>query len=474
MNKSKDVSTTQPAAASVTKIATILVIGMMAPMLDTTMTNIGLNTILKDLNATVNTIQWVTTAYVLALGLAVPLAGWLVNQISGRLLAELSLVVFLVGSVMSGMADNLALLMVGRIIQGAAAGILVPLTTTLSIRAANGQGLGQLMATVGLPIVFAPILGPTIGGALIKFLNWHWLFYINIPLVLISLALDVIYLPPFKPIAKVKSKFDFVGFGLLVGLFAGLVIGVTNFSTDDVFGKVSVLLPGFIGLDCLLGYIIYAFRRPDRALVPLKLFQTANFSASTGLLFLSGLLVNGAMFALPLFLQNIRGLSVIDTGMYLIALGAGMLITRTQVGKLTDRYGAKWIVVISLLFAALTTVPFAYFTQGTPTWLILLMLFLMGLSRSGITIPVMSDSYQGIDRGLIAEATVATRMAQNIGGSVATAILAAVIASYQGSNVATLAMLHTAYWHTFLWISGGTLLGIIPALFLSSKKGEVA
>ncbi|WP_225419812.1 DHA2 family efflux MFS transporter permease subunit [Levilactobacillus cerevisiae] len=466
--------TGQQPKVSVTQMALILVLGLMAPMLDTTMTNIGLNTILKDLDATVNTVQWVTTAYVLALGLAVPLAGWLVNQMSGRLLTELSLIVFLIGSVMSGLADSLTFLLIGRIIQGAAAGIIVPLVTTLGIRAAGGQGLGQLMSVVGLPIVFAPILGPTIGGALIKFLNWHWLFYINIPLVLIALILDVVFLPAFEPTAGQRKPFDFVGFLLLVGLFSGLVIGVTNFSTDDVFGKFTVLLPVFIGLDCLLGYIVYAFKQPTRALVPLKLFRTPNFSASTALLFLSGLLVNGAMFALPLFLQNIRGLSVIDTGLYLIALGAGMLVTRTQAGKLTDQYGAKWVVIISLLFAAITTVPFAYFDKGTPTWLILVMLFLMGLSRSGITIPVMSDSYTGIDHGLIAEATVATRMAQNIGGSVATAVLAAVIASYEGNNLATTAMLHTAYFHTFMWISIGTLVGVLPAFFLSSKSQEAA
>lgn len=459
---------------SVTQMALILVLGLMAPMLDTTMTNIGLNTILKDLDATVNTVQWVTTAYVLALGLAVPIAGWLVNQISGRLLMEISLIAFLLGSVMSGMATSLTWLLIGRIVQGAAAGIIVPLVTTLGIRAAGGQGLGQLMSVVGLPIVFAPILGPTIGGALIKFLNWHWLFYINIPLVLVALILDRVFLPPFKPTTSQHKPFDLVGFLLLVGLFSGLVVGVTEFSTDDVFGKFSVLLPVFIGLDALLGYIVYAFKRPQRALVPLKLFQTPNFSASTALLFLSGLLVNGAMFALPLFLQNIRGLSVINTGIYLIALGAGMLVTRTQAGKLTDQYGAKWVVIISLIFAVITTIPFAYFTKGTPTWLIIGMLFLMGLSRSGITIPVMSDSYTGIDHGLIAEATVATRMAQNIGGSVATAVLAAVIASYEGNNVATMAMLHTAYFHTFIWISVGTLIGLIPAFFLSSKRQEVA
>jgi len=475
MNKTKKtIAPEQSGGQMDMRAAFIMVLAMMAPMLDTTMTNIGINTILKDLNATVNTIQWVTSAYVLALGLAVPLAGWLVNQLSGKRLMEIAQIAFLLGSIASGVANNVPTLLIGRIVQGAAAGIIIPLATTLMIRMSQGQNLGHLMSVVGLPIVFAPILGPTVGGALIKFWSWHWLFYINIPVVVLALILVNHYLPKFEPHQAERKPFDMLGFLLIVGLFSGLIVAVTNFSQDDVFGKLSVLAPGLLSLDCLLGYVVYATKAPDRALLPLKLFRNSHFSASAILLFMSGLMVNGAMFALPLFLQNVRHLSVIMTGVYLIALGAGMLVTRTQVGKITDTYGAKWVVIISLVMAVLTTIPFAYFTKGTPEWLVLLMLFLMGLSRSGVTIPIMSDSYTGLDPKLIPEATVTTRMAQNIGGSIATAILAAVIASYEGNNIATAAMMNTAFYHTFIWIAVGTAVAVIPALFLSVKTKEVA
>lgn len=457
--------------SSVIKTALILVLGAMAPMLDTTMTNIGINTILKDLDSTVNIMQWITTAYVLALGLTVPLAGWLINRMSGKMLMELSLLLFLIGSIISGMATDVSALLIGRIIQGAAAGVIVTSLTTLMVKATEGHGLGKLMAIVGLPIVFAPILGPTVGGALIKFLNWHWLFYINIPVIVIALLFTFLGLPTFKP-TKSNRSFDFIGFALLTGLFAGIVIGVTNYSTDNVFGKMDVLLPVFLSIDCLVLYIIYGFKRPAKALIPLSLFDSSYFSASTALLFLSGLMVNGVMFVLPLYLQNIRHLSVIWSGIYLIALGAGMLVTRSQVGSLTDKHGAKWIVIISLLFAVLTTLPFAFFTDKTSNWIVITMLFLMGLSRSGIVIPVMTDTYTGMDQKLVAEATVATRMAQNIGGSVATAVLATVIQSYVGSNVATTAMMNNAYSHAFIWTAVGTIVGLIPALFLSARSGK--
>ncbi|MFX3618656.1 MAG: DHA2 family efflux MFS transporter permease subunit [Sporolactobacillus sp.] len=460
-------------SSSVIKTALILVLGAMAPMLDTTMTNIGINTILKDLGSTVNTMQWITTAYVLALGLTVPLAGWLINRMSGKRLMELSLLFFLIGSIISGMATDVPALLIGRIVQGAAAGVIITSLTTLMVKATEGHALGKLMAIVGLPIVFAPILGPTVGGALIKFLNWHWLFYINIPVIVIALLFTFFGLPTFEP-TKSNRSFDFIGFALLTGLFAGIVIGVTNYSTDNVFGKMDVLLPVFLSIDCLVLYIIYGFKRPAKALIPLSLFDSSYFSASAALLFLSGLMVNGVMFVLPLYLQNIRHLSVIWSGIYLIALGAGMLVTRTQVGSLTDKHGAKWITIISLMFAVLTTLPFAFFTDKTANWIVIAMLFLMGLSRSGITIPVMTDTYTGMDQKLVAEATVATRMAQNIGGSVATAVLATIIQSYVGSNVATTAMMNNAYSHAFIWTAVGTIIGLIPALFLSARSGKEA
>ncbi len=470
MNETIAEKTNEP---SLTKIGIVLVLGAIVPMLDTTMTNVGINTILKDLSSTVNTMQWVATAYVLALGLAVPLAGWLLDQVSGKWLQEISLIVFLVGSLVSATATAIPALIIGRIIQGAGAGVIITGMSALAIRAAHGQNLGKLMSVVGLPIVFAPILGPTVGGALIKYLNWHWLFYINVPFVIIALIATSMILPKFTPITK-GHQFDFPGFILIAGTFSGIVIGITNYSANNIFGQLSVLLPVFLGIDCLLAYIIYAFKWPNRALVPLKLFSNAHFSASTTLLFLSGLMVNGVMFVLPLYLQNTRHLSVIWVGFYLISQGAGMLVTRTLAGTLTDKYGAKWVVIISMIGAAITTLPFVFFTAKTSKWLVLTVLFLMGLTRSGITIPVMSDAYTGLNPKLIPQATVVTRMAQNIGGSIATAVLAGVIQSIIGNNVAATSTMPGSYQTAFTWTSIGTLLGVIPAVFLSNRLGKKA
>lgn len=464
-------TTTEVNQSSFIKIALILVIGALAPMLDTTMTNVAINTIMHDLNSTVDHVQWVTTSYILALGIVVPITGWASEHFSGKTLYISGLVAFVLGSIVSGLATSINLLIMGRIIQGAAAGMIVPLVTTLIVKAAGGHNLGSLMAIVSLPAVLAPILGPTIGGFIIKVLDWHWIFYINIPLGLLSLGLLIWLMPRFTP-APSKKPLDIPSVGLIGGAFTALILGITKLSTSGTLTATNVYVPLLIGVALLAGYCVYALLRPNHALVSLKLFTYQSFSASSILLVLSGLIVNGAMFLLPLFLQNIRGLSVIWSGIYLIAQGLGLLITRSQIGKLTDRIGARWVVLAAIGIALIGTLPFAYFNASTPTWLILIVLFIRGIAQGGLTIPIMSDAYTGVPANLVSEATTASRMLQNIGGAFGTALLATAIQSQLNNTTMTLAHLNSAYQGAFMLTVVVTVIAAIPAWFLSHQASH--
>lgn len=451
---------------NIIQIALFLVIGAIAPLLDTTMTNVALDTIMKSLAVSVNAVQWVTTSYVLALGIAVPVAGWATNWFDGKTLYLSALVVFLLGSIVSSWATTLSVLVIGRIIQGAAAGIVVPLITTLIVQVAGSQGLGKLMAVVGMPAVLIPILGPTVGGYLIEVGNWHWIFLINIPIVVISLMLLGWKMPNF-PAPKKGKHLDFPSLVLLAGLFTAAIIGITRFSTGDNFTSVKVLSPLLIAVALLIGYVVYAYCLPQKALVSLQLFKSPTFDASAIILMLSGIAVNGAMFLLPLYLQNSRGLSVVWSGTYLIAQGLGLLVSRSQIGKLTDNIGARWVVLGAIVIAIVGTLPFVFFTAKTASWLILLVLFIRGIGQGGLTIPVMADSYTGLPKQLVAEATTATRMLQNIGGAMGTAVLATIIQHELPSLGQT-----AAYQTAFMWSVGFIAITAIPAWFLSHGKHQ--
>lgn len=466
MQFSNNTQTVSKTHSSVVKIAIILVLGAIAPMLDTTMTNVAINTIMKELHSSVNMVQWVTTSYILALGIAVPVAGWLVDHFSGKKIYLTALLVFLIGSIVSGISTDINMLIVGRIIQGAGAGVIISIITTLVVRATGPQGLGSIMAIVGLPAVLAPILGPTFGGFIIKSLNWHWIFYVNIPVVLASLGLLYFMMPEFKPLGG-KKTFDWISLLLLGGMFTSLILGITKLSTTGKFTNINVFGPILLGIVLLIGYVVYAKLFPKKALVSLKLFRFPSFTASSILLLMSGLTVNGAMFILPLYLQNIRGLSVVISGVYLIAQGVGLLIARSQIGKLTDRIGARWVVLVSILIAVIGTLPFAFFNAKTATWIILLTLFVRGIAQGGMTIPIMSDAYSGVPAELVSEATTASRMLQNIGGAFGTALLATWIQTQLNGQMITPERLNSAYQGAFGVTVIVTILAVIPAWLLS-------
>ncbi|MFC6323903.1 DHA2 family efflux MFS transporter permease subunit [Companilactobacillus baiquanensis] len=452
--------------SSIIKTAIILVLGALAPMLDTTMTNVAINTIMKDLHSSVNLVQWITTSYILALGIVVPIAGWAVDHFSGKKIYLIALSVFLIGSIISGISNSIGILIIGRVIQGTGAGIIISIISTLVVRDAGSQGLGSIMAIIGLPAVLAPILGPTFGGFIIKTLNWHWIFYINIPIALASIILIFFMMPKFDPNVA-KRNFDWASIIFLGGAFTSLILGITRLSTNGKFTHLNVLGPIILGIVLLISYVIYAKIFPKKALVSLKLFKFPSFTASSILLLLSGLTVNGAMFILPLYLQNIRGLTVIMSGIYLISQGLGLLIARSQIGKLTDQIGARWVVLGSIIIAVIGTLPFAFFNAQTSDWAILITLFIRGIAQGGMTIPVMSDAYTGLPTELISEATTASRMMQNIGGAFGTALLATWIQTQLNGEILTPAHLNSAYQGAFVVTVIMTVLAVIPAWFLS-------
>ena len=442
-------------------IALILVLGGIAPMLDSTMTNVAVNTIMKDFATGVGGIQWISTGYVLALGITVPIVGWAIEWFDGKKLYLYGLLLFLIGSMIAAISSSIGILILGRVIQGVGSGIIIPLLTTLIVRSAGAENLGSVMSIVSIPTVLAPILGPTFGGFIVKSLDWRWIFYINVPIVIFSALLIIFALPNFES-NKNGKKLDMPSIVFLGGSFTSFILGISN----------KAILPLVISVILMVGYVVYALLKSDRALVSLKLFTIKNFSASTILLLMSGLTVNGVMFLLPLYLQNIRGLSVVWSGIYLISQGVGLLISRSLVGKLTDKLGARIVVQVSVLIGLIGTLPFTLFTATTSSIWIILTLFVRGIAQGGLTIPVMSDSYINVPKELISEATTATRMLQSIGGAIGTAILAAVIQHTIGSQTPTQDLLLTSYHNAFIFTVISLVLALIPSLFLTNNRNK--
>ncbi len=454
----------------VLKISIIMVIGALAPLLDSTMINVAIKTIAGDMKSTVAIIQWVITGYVLSMAIAIPISGWAINRFGGKRVYIFSLLIFLVGSVLSSLSWNIDSLITFRLLQGFGAGLMIPTLQTVIIQACGGRNIGSIMSIVSMPALLGPILGPVLGGIIINSLSWRWIFYVNIPICIVALFMAWRGLPTDEP-SNSKQRLDIIGILLLSPAFALIIYGVSKISSHGGLSNSEVFVPMVIGFLMMVAFIFYSLRRKISPVLDLHLFKSRNFSVSIILLFVSGIATNGAMLLLPLYYQQVRGETALLAGLWLIPQGIGMLLTRGWLGRLTDRIGARTIVIVSLLVTTIGTLPFAFASSDTNQLVLAAAQLIRGAGLSGLLIPIMTSAYVGLSRDQIPDASIATRIFQTIGGAFGSAILATILANQllirHVSNAVTVS---SAYDVAFWWSIGFTVVAIIPALLLPQRK----
>ncbi len=471
INMNEKASKLEPIPKSIMNAAWILVLGAIMPLLDSTMVNIAIKHLSNDFSIGLDLIQWVITGYVLAMAISVPLVGSMVQRFNGKWLMISANSLFLATSIAAGFSWNIHSLIIFRVVQGISAGFIMTLVTTLTVEVAGRERMGRLMSTVGLPMVLGPILGPVIGAVIVQFLSWRYIFFVNVPIGILAITLMVLKLPNFTP-ANIKAKFDFIGIILLGAASAALIYGITKAAKSASFNNGTTIAFIAVGFAILAIYMIYAAIKKEQANLPLHLFKLKNFSAVMVGLFLAGIATNGPMLLLPLFFQNIKGFSVLNAGLILIPQGIGMLVARPLIGKLTDKLGARNVVLASLALAIIGTTPFVFFNEASSLIVVSVVLFIRGIGIGGVTIPMMTDAYTGMVKQEIAQASVGTRLVQNIGGAFGSAVLATVVSLSIQGKTPTIPLMTTAYHDGFMLALVLSLVLLLPSLFLTNKKAR--
>lgn len=471
MSKNEKAPELEPIPKSVMNIAWILVLGAIMPLLDSTMVNIAIKHLSNDFSIGLDLIQWVITGYVLSMAISVPLVGWTVQRFNGKWLMTGANIVFLAASIASGFSWNINSLIIFRVVQGFSAGFIMTLVTTLCVEIAGRDRMGRMMSTVGLPMILGPILGPVIGAVIVQFMSWRYIFFVNVPIGIIAIVLMILKLPDFTPVNN-KAKFDFIGIILLGASSAALIYGITKAAKNATFNNSTTIGYVVAGAAILVIYMIYAAIRKEQAILPLHLFKMKNFSAVMAGLFLAGIATNGPMLLLPLLFQNIKGFSVLNTGLILTPQGIGMLVARPLIGRLTDKLGARNVVLVSLVLTIAGTIPFVFFGEASSLIIVSIVLFVRGMGVGGITIPMMTDAYTGMVKQEIAQASVGTRLMQNIGGAFGSAVLATVVSLSIQGKAPTISLMTTAYHDGFMLALVLSLVLLIPVLFLTNKKSK--
>ena len=337
----------QPEAARASpqlwRISSVAVLGSFLAQMDATVVNVSLSSLALELHATVSSIQWVTSGYLLALALTLPLSGWLVDRVGAKALYLWCFSAFTLTSMLCGLAWSANSLVGFRILQGMSGGLLAPMAQLLMARAA-GDKMARIFGLAAMPILLAPLLGPVIAGALLHFASWRWLFLVNLPFGLLALMLAALFLPHDRHERRPRSL-DLIGLCLLSPGVVLFLYGSER-ATDPV-GLAALALSALL----FIVFFRWATRKTDAAIIDLRLFKDDIFSAAVVTQFLAQGVSFAGQMLVPVFLTRAGGLSPSETGLLLAAQGLGMMVSFPLVGPLVERLGNRHVAVGGALTA---------------------------------------------------------------------------------------------------------------------------
>jgi EmrB/QacA subfamily drug resistance transporter len=469
-------------------LAAVVVLGAIMTILDATIVNVALPTLGRDFETSIATIQWVPTIYLLAFASVIPLTGWASERFGAKRLWLASLSLFMLGSLLAGLSWSIGALIVFRVVQGLGGGMIIPLGQAMLAQAAGPQRMGRVMSIVGVPMLLGPIFGPVVGGAIVGAASWRWIFFINLPVGAVALALAVRLLPSIPP--RPHERLDALGLGLLSGGIAIFIYGLAQTGSHGTVTDVVPLTALAVGLALVASFCVHALSTAN-PLIDVRLFASRGFATAAATNLVLGVALFGVALLLPLYFQIVRGRSPIETGLLLVPQGLGAAIVMPIAGILTDRIGARLVVAGGVVVALVGTGAYTQIAADSPYWYLAAALFAIGAGLGATITPSMAVAYQTLEREAIPRATSAISTIQRIAASLGTALLAVVLQREmrselpgfhgglaQASALAAAApervtpALANAFGTTF-WVAFAlTALALVPALLLPARAPE--
>lgn len=405
-------------------IAAVVVLGTIMTILDATIVNVALPTLGEDLHTSIGILQWVPTIYLLAFAAVIPLSGWAAARFGARTVWLASLGTFLTGSLLAGLSPSIGALIGFRLIQGLGGGMIMPLGQAMLAQVAGPKRMGRVMSIVGVPMLLAPVFGPLIGGSLIEAASWRWIFFVNLPVGLIAIALAVRLLPATAP--RAGQPLDVGGVVLLSGGLALFLYGLAQTSQHSQPAAPGALVPMIAGAALVAWFVRHALRAAH-PLIDVRLLRQRGFATGAAVNFVLGTALFGVALLLPLYFEILRGRSPLQTGLLLAPQGLGAAVTISLAGYLTDRTGARRVVPAGVLLALAGTAWYTQITARTPYWALLAALFLMGAGLGATITPAMAAAFQQLPKTAMGQATSAINVVQRVAGALGSALLAVVL-----------------------------------------------
>jgi DHA2 family multidrug resistance protein len=404
--------------------------GTFMEVLDTTVVNVSLPHIAGSLSATVDEATWVLTSYLVANAIILPITGWLANFFGRKNLLLMSLTGFTVASLLCGLAPNLPMLIVFRLLQGACGGCMQPLSQAVLLEAFPPEDRGKAMGFWGLGIVAAPVLGPVLGGWLTDTMSWRWVFYINLPVGIVSILMTQRFIFDPSYIKRASTRVDYWGIGMLAVWVGALQIALDKGQEDDWLSS-----PKIVTMLVISGIFIIAFIWREivaaAPVVSLTVFKTRTYAVGVFLMTLLGFGLYGSLVILPIWLQTLLGYPSIQAGIALAPRGLGSMLAMPLVGAISSRFDNRKLLACGLALCGYTMYSLSRLNLNVGYWDLFWPQFLQGISLGLIFVPLTTVTMAAVKRENMGNATSLFNLMRNIGGSMGIAATTALTARYQ-------------------------------------------
>jgi EmrB/QacA subfamily drug resistance transporter len=420
-------------------VALTAALGLFMAVLDNTIVNVALTHMAATYHVALSSIEWVVTGYFLSQATVIAGAGYLSNRFGIKRLYLLCLGLFVTGSLLCGLAPNENWLIAFRVFQGLGGGALFPLAQAIAFQAFPPARRPAASAVVSIPVLLAPIFGPTIGGALTDTIGWPAIFFVNVPVGLLAIGLGWRLFPADKPRTGRQPGFDFVGLGLSILGVLSVVYGVTLVGqvqpgTESIANPLGTpygwgyplvweLIAG--GVVLLIAFAVYELRVSKDPVLDLRVYKEYNFRIASMVGWFNAVVVFGSLLLIPIFLQQVRlpHLSALDTGLVLAPSGIASILAVQLSSRLYNRIGVRWVVVPGVLLLAISSWGFSQLTPNEDPWSMVPWLFVRGFGFSLTFVPVQTLALQAITGPGLAKASSLWNVTRQIFSSIGVAVL---------------------------------------------------
>jgi len=401
-----------------------IIMGLFMVILDNTVVNVALPTLVKDFSTDLHSLQWVLTGYMLAQAAVIPLAGWLSDRFGAKRVFLTAVVMFTIGSALCATAQSATMLIIFRVLQGLGGGFVMPVSMAYIFRLSPPDKRGQVMGTLAIPILIAPALGPTLSGWLVQYADWRWIFLINIPVGILAVIMGLRRLPTVgrQEVAPLDLPGVILGPLAFAALSYGINEGSTSWTSSNTIG-------GLVVGALALATFVFVELRVKNPLLELRVFKSRDFNLAIIAQWTGQAALFGGIFLMPLFLQQVRGYSPFDTGKTLLAQALAASVFMPLGGRLFDKIGARPLVVTGLVLVTVSSYLLTRITVTTTSTDLILPLVMRGAGMGMMMMSLNTHLLNAAPRNLISRVTSLTNALQQVVSSLAIAGLATILTS---------------------------------------------